>query len=49
MLKLQIKLATILYEFIRDMNDPELDTIRGQKVNLIAWLDYILNIFYSWQ
>jgi len=36
MLKLQIKLATILYEFIRDINDPDLDTIRGQHINIIV-------------
>ena len=36
MLRLSIKMATILYELIRDINDPDLDTIRGQYINVIV-------------
>ena len=43
MLKLKIKNATKLYERIKDILDPELETINGQHVNVIAWLDGILN------
>ena len=43
MLKLRIKLATKLYERIKDILNPELETLNGQHVNVIVWLDGILN------
>ena len=36
MLKLKIKNATKLYERIKDILDPELETVNGQYVNVIA-------------
>ena len=36
MLKLRIKLATKLYERIKDILNPELETLNGQHVNVIV-------------